>query len=191
MWPNNVSTSVRYNWEQQKITSYCPVSKCPKVFHHSHVTFLCLNSFRIMFKDKESNLVQDGNNNKAYKKLWLWQFLLLWHKTAEADWQNSKSYLADQTKENSDGSALSHGRTPQQKSWIWQCITWLNTKNAKNRHGICSKYYRGQSLKKCPICSTFILQELQSVSYPTICKSREFAIKLKCITLRFISIHSD
>lgn len=34
--------------------------------------------------------------------------LLLWHEAAEADWQNSKPYLADQTKENSDGSALFH-----------------------------------------------------------------------------------
>lgn len=80
-----------------------------------------------------------------------------WHKAAEADWQNSKPYLADQTKENSDGSALSHGRTPQQKNSTRQCIMWLNTKNTKNRHSRYSNYYHGQGLKKSPTHSAFTL----------------------------------
>lgn len=52
-------------------------------------------------------------------------------------------------KKNYDEPALSHGRSPLQKSWICQHITWLNTKNA---HSIYSGYHHGQGLRKCPSC---------------------------------------
>lgn len=155
------------------------MSKNLKAFYHSHITFLCLRSFRIMFKDKKKSLMQHGNNNKLSvikndgcdsSHCFGMRLLRQTDRTQNLILQTKqKKILMDQHS--------SMVERPRQKSWICQCMTWLNTKYVKNRHSICSNYYHGQGLKKPPSHSAFTLYKLQSVSHPTICKSRDICNK--------------